>query len=119
DSADFTQAAPVAPGQLLTIFGTNIGPAAPAVYDPNSASLPTTLGGVSVVVNGVAAPMIYASAGQINFLAPYETGGQPTVTLRLTASGATTAQRTLAVAPINPGLLTFGVTDYPVCQSKG
>jgi uncharacterized protein (TIGR03437 family) len=119
DAADFTQAAPVAPGQLLTIFGTNIGPAIPAVYDSTSPSLPTALGGVSVVVNGVAAPMIYASANQINFLAPYETGGQPAVTLRLTASGVATAQRTLAVTAINPGLLTFGVTDYPVCQSKG
>ena len=119
DSADFTQAAPVAPGQLLTIFGTNIGPATPAVYDPASPSLPTTLGGAGVPVNGVAAPMIYASADQINFLAPYETGGQPSVTLKLTSSGVAIAQRTLAVTAINPGLLTFGVTDYPVCQSKG
>jgi uncharacterized protein (TIGR03437 family) len=119
DAADFTQAAPVAPGQLLTIFGTNIGPATPAIYDPNSPALPTTLGGASVVVNGVAAPMIYASANQINFLAPYETGGQSAVTLKLTTPGGAIAQRTLAVTAINPGLLTFGVTDYPVCQSKG
>jgi uncharacterized protein (TIGR03437 family) len=119
DAADFTQAAPVAPGQVLTIFGTNIGPATPAKYDPNSPALPTTLGGARVVVNGVAAPMIYASANQINFLAPYETGGQSTVTLKLTASGGATAQRTLAVTAINPGLLTFGISDYPVCQSKG
>jgi uncharacterized protein (TIGR03437 family) len=104
---------------LLTIFGTNIGPATPAVYDPSSASLPTTLGGASVVVNGVAAPMLYASANQINFLAPHETGGQPAVSLKLTASGGATAQRTLAVTAINPGLLTFGIADYPVCQSKG
>jgi uncharacterized protein (TIGR03437 family) len=119
DAADFTQAAPVAPGQVLTIFGTNIGPATPATYDPNSPALPTTLGGARVVVNGVAAPMIYASANQINFLAPYETGGQPVVKLNLTVPGGGTAQRTLAVTAINPGLLTFGVTDYPVCQSKG
>jgi uncharacterized protein (TIGR03437 family) len=103
---------------LLTIFGTNIGPATPAQFDPNSPALPTTLGGASVLVNGVAAPMLYASANQINFLAPYETGGQPVAKLNLTAPGAT-AQRTLSVTAINPGLLTFGVTDYPVCQSKG
>jgi uncharacterized protein (TIGR03437 family) len=39
--------------------------------------------------------------------------------VRLTASGAITAQRTLAVTAINPGLLTFGVTDYPVCKGQG
>jgi len=122
DSADFTQAAPVAPGQLLTIFGTNIGPATPASYDPHSTSLPTTLGGAGVVVNGVAAPVIYASANQINFIAPFDpgaTGGQTAVSLKVTASGSSIAQRTLAVTGINPGLFTFGVTDYPVCQSKG
>jgi uncharacterized protein (TIGR03437 family) len=119
DSADFTQAAPVAPGQLLTIFGTGIGPTTPAVYDPASPSLPTALGGAGVVVNGVAAPLLYASASQINFLAPFETGGQTSVTLRLTTNGIATAQRTLAVTAINPGLVTFGITDYPVCQSKG
>lgn len=119
DAADYTQAAPVAPGQLLTIFGTNIGPATPAVYDSTSPSLPTTLGGVSITVNGVAAPLFYASANQINFLAPYDTGGQAAVTLKLTSPGGVSAQRPMPVTAINPGLLTFGVTDYPVCQAKG
>jgi uncharacterized protein (TIGR03437 family) len=119
DAADFTQAAPVAPGQLLTIFGAGIGPATPAVYDPNAASLPTMLGGASVTVNGVAAPMLYAAADQINFLAPYDTTGQKTMSLKLTGPGGVSAQRTLAVTGINPGLLTFGNTDYPACQSQG
>jgi uncharacterized protein (TIGR03437 family) len=119
DAADFTQAAPVAPGQLLTIFGTGIGPATPAAYDPNAAALPTMLGGASVTVNGVAAPMLYAAANQINFLAPYDTTGQKTMSLKLTGPGGVSAQRALAVTGINPSLLTFGNTDYPVCQSKG
>ena len=82
-------------------------------------SLPITLGGASVTVNGVAAPMLYAAANQINFLAPYDTTGQETVPVKLTGPGGVSAQRTLAVTAINPGLLTFGNTDYPVCQSKG
>ena len=119
DAADFTQAAPVAPGQLLTIFGTGIGPASPAVYDPNAGSPPVTLGGASVTVNGLAAPMLYAAAGQINFIAPFGMGGQAAVLLKLTSPGGVTAQRSLAATAINPGLLTLGNTGYPVCQSKG
>jgi uncharacterized protein (TIGR03437 family) len=119
DAADFTQAAAIAPSQLLTIFGTGIGPANPAVYDPNASSLPTTLGGASVTVDGVAAPMLYASANQINFVAPNDIGGQKTATLKLTGASGVSAQRKLAVTAINPSVLTFGNSDYPVCQSKG
>ncbi len=39
--------------------------------------------------------------------------------LKLTSPAGVSAQRTLAVTAINPSLLTFGNTGYPVCQSKG
>lgn len=39
------------------------------------APLPTTLGGVRVLVNGTAAPLYFVSPGQINFQLPFETTG--------------------------------------------
>ncbi len=45
--------------------------------------------------------------------------GPAAVLLELTGSNGVNAQRTLAVTTNNPGLLTFGNTGYPVCQSKG
>ncbi len=69
--------APVAPGSLATIFGYGFAPgmnSAPrAPTQGGSAALPTMLGGVSVKVNGVPAPIYYADFQQINFQVPYET----------------------------------------------
>jgi hypothetical protein len=64
----------VSPGELVTIFGTNIGPAAAAsaTTDPATGKLATTIGGVQVLFNGVAAPMIYASSTQVSAVVPYE-----------------------------------------------
>lgn len=60
----------VAPGSWVAIFGTNLASAsqgAPAV------PLPTALGGVSVSVAGLTAPLLYVSPSQINALIPFET----------------------------------------------
>jgi uncharacterized protein (TIGR03437 family) len=119
DAADFTQAAAVAPGQLVTIFGTGIGPATPAGYDPNAPSLPFAVGGASVAVNGEPAPLLYAAAGQINFVMPNDIGASESVTVKVTGPDGVTAQRTMAATAISPGLFTLGVTDYPQCQGKG
>ncbi len=71
----------VAPGELATIWGPNIGPAAGSEGAPDSQGLfPVTLGGVQVLfqtANGaaVAAPLLYVGAGQINLQVPYEFQG--------------------------------------------
>ena len=62
------------PGELGTIFGTNTAPAtaAGATVDPAAGKLATTIGGVQVLFNGSAAPMIYASSAQVSAVVPYE-----------------------------------------------
>jgi hypothetical protein len=56
--------APLARCGLATVFGTNL---ADTPASATALPLPTTLGGAQVVVNGVAAPLVYVSPGQINF----------------------------------------------------
>jgi len=64
----------VSPGELVTLFGTAIGPttAAYATTDPATGKLATTIGGVQVLFNGTLAPMIYASSTQASAVVPYE-----------------------------------------------
>lgn len=45
----------VAQGELISIFGSNLGPAAVQSYTTVNNSIPTTLGVVQVLVNGAAA----------------------------------------------------------------
>ncbi len=115
DSFDFTSAGTISPGQLVSIFGNSLGPAAPVSYDPQAPALPLMLGGASLLVGGVAAPLLYVSEGQINFVVPYEVSGQAAATLQLTSAGGASS-RTTAVAALTPSLATLGVTAYPVCQ---
>jgi len=71
-----------APGALVSSFGSGF-PAGTNVNSPVTAfPLPTTLGGVSVRVNGVLAPLLYVGVGpqfgaagafQINYQLPFET----------------------------------------------
>jgi len=60
----------VAPGEFVSIFGTNL---ASTTQTAQNFPLPTNLGSVQVMVNGVAAPIDYVSATQINFVMPFAT----------------------------------------------
>jgi len=62
-------AGPVAPGSLLSIYGSGF---AVAQSISQTLPLPTSAAGTSVTINGIAAPILYASPSQMNVQAPYE-----------------------------------------------
>jgi uncharacterized protein (TIGR03437 family) len=78
-------AGPIAPGMLVEITGSNFG--GPLLYPQCSSSYPvsTTCNGVSVLVNGTAAPVISDSANAITFQVPNNVGGS-TANLQVTTS---------------------------------
>jgi uncharacterized protein (TIGR03437 family) len=62
----------VGPGELVTLYGVGLGPAVGITGEPDVNGLyPTQLAGVSVKVNAVAAPLLYARPNQINFQMPF------------------------------------------------
>ncbi len=63
---------PVAPGGIAAIFGKNL---ANTTETAATTPLPTELGGVKVRVNGLEAPLFYASSTQINVQIPFEVKG--------------------------------------------
>ncbi|HJZ96434.1 MAG TPA: hypothetical protein VKE70_07995 [Candidatus Solibacter sp.] len=66
---------PVAPGEIITIFGSGLGPPAgvPLTSDLiTNGQLPKTLGGVQALIGGFPAPLLYAGAAQISAIVPYE-----------------------------------------------
>jgi len=65
NAASYTQ--PVAPGSLVTIFGTNL---AKGVSSATTTPWPAALGGTSVSFNGIAAPLYYVSPNQITVQVP-------------------------------------------------
>ena len=98
----------VSPGELVSIYGTNLGPTTPASMSVTLAGFVDTASpsGVAVTVDGVAAPLIYVSETQINIQVPYEVaiGTRKVVSVTNGANPAVTA--TVTIAATAPGLFT-------------
>ena len=92
-----------APGELVSIFGI-FGVTAQL---NGKVPIPTTLGGVQVLVNGVAAPISSIGPNQINALIPYGVGTTFAV-FQVVVNGSTSNSITLYVAPSSPGVYTTG-----------
>lgn len=100
---------PIAPGEIVTISGSALGP--PQLVTgtvSNDGFVTTSLYGTSVTFNGVAAPIIYASAAQVSAIVPYAVSGTSAL-VAVQYRDQAPAQTTIAVAPSAPALFT---TDY-------
>jgi uncharacterized protein (TIGR03437 family) len=104
-AASFIKGA-ISPGEIVTIFGTAIGPAtaAYASIDPSNGKLLTTIGGVQVLFNGYPAPMIYASNTQVSAIVPYEMAPFASPTVLIKYVGQTSNGYQLTSATTVPGL---------------
>jgi uncharacterized protein (TIGR03437 family) len=63
--------APIAPGTIMTLFGEQMGPETGTSFALQDGRVPFNIAGASVTVDGKPAPVLYAQAGQINFIAPW------------------------------------------------
>lgn len=66
----------LSPGALVAILGSRLtGPTLSTNYG-DTGSYPTTVAGTKVTFNGIAAPLLYVSPGQINAIVPFALAGQ-------------------------------------------
>lgn len=98
-------AAAIAPGSLISIYGANLAPANAAA---RSLPLPASLAGTSVTINGMAAPVLFVSAGQINVQVPYEVPPG--------AADLTIQSGSLASAPVGFTVQAVAPSILPVVQ---
>jgi uncharacterized protein (TIGR03437 family) len=102
---------PIAPGEIVTIKGSGLGPATGVSFSLDAAGMvDTTLAGTQVFFGSYAAPVTYTSAGQINAIVPYEVAGQSAVVMQVQYQAAMSAGTTLQVASAEPGAFTFAGT---------
>lgn len=103
----------LAPGEIFSIFGQGIGPAAPAMgaFDATG-RLSTTLGDVQVLFTAVftatPAPLFYVQSQQINAQVPYEMAGQSSAQMQVVYQGVIVASMRVSLAAASPALFTFG-----------
>jgi uncharacterized protein (TIGR03437 family) len=91
----------ISPGALATVFGSNF-----ALTNAGApAPLPTSLGGVSVTVNGQLAPVLYVTPTQVNFQVPWEVALGP-ATITVAVNGGASNAVTVNVLGAAPGLFS-------------
>jgi uncharacterized protein (TIGR03437 family) len=104
NGASFVPTQPVSPGSLATVFGTAL-----VTTDAVAGSipLPVTLGGVSVTIGGVPAPLLGVYKNQINLQVPWTV---PAGSAEVVVSVNGTALRSIeaTISPIAPGIFTTG-----------
>jgi uncharacterized protein (TIGR03437 family) len=109
NAASFAIGGPLAPGVIFSIFGTSLTDG--TTSSAPSISLPTTLSGATVLVNGVAAPLYFAAPTQINVQFPVQLSGISSASIQVqvrSASGSGTSPAfTVQVAPSSPGIFTL------------
>ena len=96
----------LSPGAIFTIFGERLTPGSEAAAV--TAAAPRKLGGATVLVNGEAAPILYASPGQINAVAPRALAGT-NARIEVAAGGLTGPAITVAVQDRTPGIFATTV----------
>jgi uncharacterized protein (TIGR03437 family) len=68
--------ASIAPGELLVLYGTGL--ASTSVTTQGGQPFPTSLGGVSVTIDGTLCPIYYVTATQLAVIVPYEVASNQT-----------------------------------------
>ncbi len=106
-SAASFRGGPVAPGEIITIFGTNLGP--PALTGPRltvDGRVDTSIAGTRVWFDGEAAPMIFAVESQLGVVTPYIVAGGTATTVQVEYLGLLSPAVSLPVEPASPAIFT-------------
>lgn len=103
---------PVAPGEIVTLFGTNLGPSALQEGWYVGRWLPQSVSGTEVFFDNVRAPIIYSWNGQVSAVVPYSRGTAAGLSLplknptriRLEYNGIPSNEIEVPVAAAAPGI---------------
>ena len=99
----------VSPGELVTIFGANLGPALDAQAHLDGDFVADTVENTQVVIGGIASPILFASSGQINTVVPFGVTGS-TAQVQVLYQGQPTASTIVQVRPASPAVFSLGAS---------
>ena len=101
---------PVSPGEVVVLYGWMLGPPTLTIAAANSGGqLDPQLGGASVSVNGIPAPILYVSYSQVGAIVPEQVSAG-SAQVSLTWQGQSSPTLSLTVAASAPALFTLDGT---------
>jgi uncharacterized protein (TIGR03437 family) len=84
----------LAPGSLVSLFGSNLAGSPPGV--------------TTVQFDSISAPIIFASSSQLNLQVPWELQGQSSSPVTVTVNSVTSAPQSVAIGTADPGIFSLG-----------
>ncbi|HEV3333480.1 MAG TPA: hypothetical protein VG096_20995 [Bryobacteraceae bacterium] len=103
---------PIAPGEIVVLYGSGMGPATLQTYQLNSSGLvPTSLAGTSVFFDGIPAPIIYTSSTQVGAVVPFELT-EPNIQVFVQYQNQTSPALPIATTLAAPALFTTGESGH-------
>ncbi len=101
----------IAPGQIVTIYGSRLGPAWLVTHRVTSQGVfDNVLADTRVLIDGAPAPLVYTSVAQVSAIVPYRVAGKSFVELVAEYKGLRSAPVSLPVAAAAPGIFTLDLT---------
>ena len=101
---------PIAPGEIVVLYGSRIGPAQlTQARADDLGRYPTNLAGTRVLFNGTPAAVLYTSSTQASAIVPYSIFGF-TASVWIEYQGARSDPITIPIAPSAPALFTSDAT---------
>ena len=98
----------VAPGEIVTLFGNDIGPETLIPFASSAdGRIGSSLAGVRVLFDGVAAPLLYVSRTQIGAIVPYAVSGQSSTRVQVEYAGVRSFPVELPVVAANPAIFSL------------
>jgi uncharacterized protein (TIGR03437 family) len=99
------QTGAIAGGEIVVVYGSGLGPAQLATAPASGSAPPQILSGVTVLVNGSPASLIYVSAGQLSAIIPSGVTG-PNAQVVVEYQGLSSAPVSVPLTTASPALFT-------------
>ena len=112
--AAYTGTPPIAPGEIISIFGSGLGPSSLLAAAPSGGAYPATLGSPATTVEfelntgqWTAAPLIFAQANQVNCVVPFAAQSGKSVKMRVTYNALVSDLFSVQTVDAEPGIFTI------------
>ena len=109
NAASYTADA-VSPGEIVVLFGANMGPASIVTLQVSNGTVTNLLAGTQVMFDGVAAPMIYTLSGQVSAVVPYGVAGKSTTQVQVQYQGSASNTLSVPVHAATPAIFSLDST---------
>ena len=103
NAASYAAQAPLAPGTLISIFGSKL---VQNQAGADTLPLPLSLGGSSLFIAGAAAPLLFSSDGQVNALIPYGIQVNAGQQMLISRGNSLSVPQGLTMAAASPGVFS-------------